>query len=529
MLTAATDELRIGPDRSLAIDLNWIASEAFSWPIDPLTGPRLRYRLFESILRDVAAEPTTNLANLARRLLFTKKALAIDIASRLLIRQLRSRITTDHAGIVADHASGVFPTQLDRQQRELFIDRSDRSSRYKRWLAFHGQALLLRQLDAVGIPRPLLRLNQQPLPNDLLSSWSHRVRNPYSFLGRRGHQRPPSDVEAAILTEANRFSHIVDQVAQQVGAEAALTVGEQQQIVDYLVPQLTSAWQDYQTIHHLLRKRAIDCFLGSLGGYFAALLAFVAKENGGHVYSSIHANFDFRFSNGVDMMETIGVDRFYCLTDAAAERAQRLAHRFWQQQWGKPPLTAAICSIQPHRWSPPLLTSQRPRQEPIRQVMVMGLIANPRNMQGPLALPVQLHWEWRLCRLLVASGYTVIYKAHPENSWLGHGQLLGPTVHIERRPFEQVWHQADAFVVLQAQSTTVQSIILRSDRPVCFLWHREIDPCDPLVVAEIEARCHIIPVWIDPQQRLAFDPPTLLAALQQPKPVSQELRQILSQ
>ncbi|MBF0159604.1 MAG: hypothetical protein HQL58_08755 [Magnetococcales bacterium] len=520
------DDLLIGPEQSLAIDPDWIGSEAFCWPVDPLLGPRLRYGLFESILRSVVADS----ANGAQRLLFARKALTIDLANRLLLQQLHHQVSGGHIGIMVNHEPQLLPVEQDHRQQELFISRLDRATPLKRWLAFHGQKQLLRGIDLLHQPRPLLQINQQPLPDDLRSQRCYRIRNPYSFLGRQQPgQMPPTHELAAITAVADRLSDTLHHLSQQLGIEPAIASCAGQQLGQYLVPQLVTAWHDASTIADVLRQRPIDCFLGSLGGYAASLLAWLAKQYGGRVYSSIHANFDFRFSNGVDMMETIAVDRFYCISQEAAERAERLAHRFWGPLWGQSPLTTVICPMQHHQGSADALPAiDRPAAAKPEQIMVMGMIANPRNMQGPMALPVQLHLEWRLCRLLVAAGYQVTYKAHPENTWLGHERLLGLAVAIERRPLEQVWQRTDAFVIVQAQSTTVQSVILRSDRPVCFLWHPDMDPCDPLTTAEMDMRCHVVPVWQDAAHRIVFDAQFLLEALQQPKPVSRELRYRLS-
>jgi hypothetical protein len=495
-------------------DLSRIGGDDFTWPVHPLLGQRIRHGILMEILRLAVTCPDR-----VHGLLFARKALSIEVANRLLLAHLSA-------------TTGV-PLSSDPESagalEALFISRDHRARPGKAWLAWHGQALALRLLDGLGITRPLLRLQDGPVPEELRSRWSYRIRNPYAFLG---HAMPlDAEERRAIASLAREFSHwIVERYVPDTMPDAARVRAMLEREFELVWGDaLTTAAMDYHTLQQVLRYRPVDGFLGSLGGYVASLLALAIREHGGHLSTSIHAAFDFRVSNGSDLMELVLANRFYCLTREAAERVERLAERVWGASWRQAyGVTCALRWWWPDGWLPAPVPERATGTGQVTTVMVMGMLAHPRWTHGPMALPVQLDLEQRVCRLLTGAGYQVIYKAHPESTWRQHAELFGPAVQVEWQPFERVWQDADAFVVLHAQSTTVQTIIFPGDRPVVFLWHPEMDPYEAASHPELTERCHIVPVDVDGNNRCRFEPERLLQALAAPGAVSRALRQQFS-
>ncbi|MBF0177806.1 MAG: hypothetical protein HQL63_13310 [Magnetococcales bacterium] len=500
----------LGPDQNIEVDLAVLGTRDFTWPGSSL----VLHDLIQSLSRFLAVtfleSPTPG-----NRALFLKKGFYLGVATWLYYRHAQNCLKkTAIPGLrLINHGS----TPVMVHGRNLLFSRFDKSSPLKKSVARLGQIALLRLIDLLHLPRPLVCLNNLRIPNDVPCVWTWRVRNPYSFMER---SQPLSREESqSVLTALEGLSTFLEGLCNQYG----LMVSRQDLqplLATFIHPQLEGALRDFNHMMKIFRGRPMDCFLGSLSPYSAGLLAMACKENGGKVHASEHADYHFRIVNMLILVDLINADTFHCGTPVRARRLREASERH--------PLTFT-CDI---RWlhedrQDDFTPMAPPWSGTNKTIMVMGIICNPENPRGNLALLPILDFEVRLCHSLLAWGYRVIYKVHPESTWNGHEELFGPEVRVERAPFEKVWSQADAYTILLAQSTTTM-LIWRTDRPVYLFWQAHLEPFDADSITNIQRRCEVIPGEFDAANRIQIDFDRLQTRLKDPKPWDRESARELS-
>jgi hypothetical protein len=158
-----------------------------------------------------------------------------------------------------------------------------------------------------------------------------------------------------------------------------------------------------------------------------------------------------------------------------------------------------------------------PFPERIRKVMVMGYPMTPmRYFDYPgLYFYFQLDLELRLVSLLRAHGFKVLYKIHPEVTTDVQNIFERLCDRVISEPFENVWHEADAFITKYSAST-IFGFALCTNRPIFFIdlekgyWH-------PDHYEKLHKRCHMIDAWRNEQNRIEFDEDKLIEELSSKK------------
>ena len=159
-----------------------------------------------------------------------------------------------------------------------------------------------------------------------------------------------------------------------------------------------------------------------------------------------------------------------------------------------------------------------PNRLPPKTVMIMGhSYLNFRYLYNPACYFIfQLQAQLKLLQTLKQAGFTVIFKTHPESTVI-IDEIMRPYCDaVERRPFEQVEKDADAFVFSYISSTTFGHALCQN-KPVIAL-DPPYDKWVPEARNIIEKRCHFIPAFWDDNGKFDFSGDALIAALSAPKP-----------
>jgi hypothetical protein len=156
-----------------------------------------------------------------------------------------------------------------------------------------------------------------------------------------------------------------------------------------------------------------------------------------------------------------------------------------------------------------------PFPKKIRRVMLMGF---PMNADRYLGVPgyffaPQVALELRLVRILKNHGFEVLYKIHPDRKQEAFDIFEPICNRVISQSFEQTWQEADAFVFKYIGSTTF-GFALCTNRPI-FLLDLEKEYWLPEHYTLLRKRCHMIPAWIDSQNRIRFTEDLLIDKLSQ--------------
>lgn len=162
------------------------------------------------------------------------------------------------------------------------------------------------------------------------------------------------------------------------------------------------------------------------------------------------------------------------------------------------------------------LAKQPAPRGPVRSVMLIGYPMTPQRYAWSAGgyFPMQLDAELRIAHALRKAGFRVIYKMHPDRQAEATGLFEGEVDEVIVTRFEEVWHQADAFVFGNIM-TTVFNVAALTDRPIVAL---EVDGYRwmPGVRASCARRVRFVPASFDKTNRLHFDMSAIVAHLHAP-------------
>ncbi|MBF0138043.1 MAG: hypothetical protein HQL65_17560 [Magnetococcales bacterium] len=494
----------LGPDQNIAFDFGVLGTPAFRWPAAPLLHYDLHMGWTHFAIQQYAVNPTPG-----NKALFLKKGLYLWMAQWLYLRHLQNIIQKQNIpGLsLLSAATGIHQDSI----QHLVTSRYDQTGRLKRFIFRNLQIVGMRIVDALRLPRPLLRINNIPLPKTISYAWDYRIRNPYCFLDRP--EKLNADEEQSLQETMQKCREYFQNFQEEHRMEVSMAEFSGM-LEAVMLPQMRTAIMDYKYLYKILHGRPLDCFLGSLGGYTATLLAMIAKETGGRVHSNQHADYPYWIVNALTLVDLVNADMFYC-------RSRPAAHRFMAGIQDYPvQFNCRINHIESAEWHHPLINTH-PFGGKIRSIMVMGTPITPELPRCNLAMAIILDFHIRLIRLLQSWGYRVIYKAHPDGTWKNEESLFGANVPVERRPYEHVWHEADACLILLSRSTTTM-LALRTDRPIYYFWHPDIDPYSLAAMDLWRRRCEVLDLTFDAANRMLFDEARLQATLADPKPLDVE-------
>ncbi|MBF0624808.1 MAG: hypothetical protein HQL82_08375 [Magnetococcales bacterium] len=494
------DAIPLGPEGNVVLDPAILGSGEFSWPTAPSAQYHFRLELLDGMGRMLLVDRTAG-----TRALFARKRINLLLATRLYFRHVVRQLEREpRPGLRVRPAGDNWRAAGD----QLFVSRWDRTPGWKKRLVRNAQVGMLWLGDRLGVPRPLIQVQNLVPPPALAGRRRYRLRAPYGFLNQPG--RLTVTDEAEIQAVIDHFWSLLLERAAANGI--AVEAGEREVALSLVGDLLRSACLDHDYLRRILDGRPLDLLAGSVGGYFTSLLAMATFENGGQVYAATHGAFHFGDRNPADLQEFINTTHFYCPTRGLATRgAAALEAHFGSL---RPPCRVEFLA---ERKDPPM-PPEPALAGPVRAVMVMGGHYMPDIQVAGVVLPVMLDLELRLCDFLQRHGYRVILKPHPESSWKGQAALVAPGVQVEWRPFEQVWRQADAFI-FPFLNTTPAYTAFATNRPLIYLWYSAHDVWSSEVLEMIAARCELVKTTTDDRNRLVFNEDTLLEILARPKPV----------
>jgi len=125
-----------------------------------------------------------------------------------------------------------------------------------------------------------------------------------------------------------------------------------------------------------------------------------------------------------------------------------------------------------------------------------------------------LDLEMRLIQVLQKTGYTILYKVHPDglNRHINFHDYFGSNVVIVRKSFEETMDRADAFVFYFCATTTFPWAML-SNKPVIYINCDDGEQQFRNAFALVRKRCAVIEGEFDERNRFIFDQTALLQAL----------------
>ena len=234
------------------------------------------------------------------------------------------------------------------------------------------------------------------------------------------------------------------------------------------------------------------------------------REGGGEAVGFHHGSSvgEFRMPERA-VWEYFAYDEFVCNTQSGA--------RCFAADWEGTPLAAGrslrftVTALTSGGASMPNWRASFPRR--VRRVMLIGfpMSAMRYSHHAGLFWPTQLELEVRLVRRLLAAGFEVVYKVHPERARPVGDMMAALGCRVEGAPFEQVLGTADAFVFKYTVTSTFAAALL-SDRPI-YLLVLEREAWNPAYREQLARRCVLLPAEIGPDGRVAFDEQALLAGL----------------
>lgn len=203
-------------------------------------------------------------------------------------------------------------------------------------------------------------------------------------------------------------------------------------------------------------------------------------------------------------------DEFVCPVSQCAEAYRRRYRQTVISQYNKTKFTSTETEYYCREWQK---AQRRPFSERIEKVMIIGYPMTPmRYFDYPgLYFYFQLDLELRLVSLLKANGFKVFYKIHPEVTNGIQSIFENLCDRVLSEPFENVWHEADAFITKSSASTTF-GFALCTNRPIFFI-NLEKGCWDSEHYEKLKRRCHMIEAWVNKQNRIEFDEGKLIEGL----------------
>lgn len=373
-------------------------------------------------------------------------------------------------------------------------------------VALLAQSVMLRILDAVGIRRPVFLASNDEIEPKFPRKWFWRIRGFTGLFGRPA--RLSSENKEVIASLADTV--LKDLQPRLAGLGVVLTKSALTNTRRFLLSELETAYADWRNIQRWFGGRAFDFFGGTVCNYGRALLAFAARQSGGVAHSTVHGGNVYGNTFEPNLMELFNASVAWVPSEQAADNARDI----YRQRYPNMPAAA----IEVHSRNA-LMDYDRGGTVPqvSRRIIVFGApVVLEVSAIGALQAPCYVDAERRVCALLAAEGFDVIYKPHPENNWRFHHLLFDKRVRIEARPYEQVKADADTVIYIFHISSTLITD-LGSNRRIFLLadgWHETF--WLESVWSALRRRCEIMPGEIDAAGRIQFDADTLLKKLKGP-------------
>jgi hypothetical protein len=318
---------------------------------------------------------------------------------------------------------------------------------------------------------------------------------------------PPAQrnrLEQAVVGLLDHILPTLSALAQQ----PAITVREclRQAILDYLTQ--VAAYDSALRQHW--RRVPKELWTGTGGNILTRLARSAVRREGGRVIGFEHGGGGHIHADlgPLHIHEFALCDRFVVDTPAKADifRSGLAAEKSLDGTLPEIVATAAPVASFPYR---PGVGATPPQTLMYVTTAFVGETQYP--LQPLIPDPVYIDWQARLIDGLIAQGFHVLVKQHPEGLRKGQplkrsqgGEFLGGR-------FGDVMDQADAFVFDYPATSTLWEAIC-SDKPVAFVDHH-LAEWNPQVWADFTARCAVVPSTLDADNRPQVDCAALAAAL----------------
>jgi hypothetical protein len=492
----------IGAAACVEVDPWILGTDRFRYPDDPRLASELSDEIFDLFCATHVKSPSV-----WTRLLLSRSRIAPVLGIALAVQNLARQLMEKPCAGLFSHPEkprlSFPPGEIDGAEVLLSI------VAVKQRLADHLQRLLFAIIDLFKLPRPVLQIYDESIERGVAYRWKWRLRAFRRVLG------VPSTRSAEDDAEASRFVEILCEELRPILARHGieLSADEDESVRKTLKAELTIALDDFNSLKRWLGRRKFDYYGGSVCNYTGAILALVARASGGEAHSQIHGGNVYGNTFSANVTEFLNATTAWVPSKQAADNARvMMAMRC-------PEAPTAAVRVQSEN---PLLGYDKPGAaiKTIRTVLVMGSpVVLQYSASGALPAPCYIDAETRLVNFLVKSGYEVIYKPHPENTWRDHAAIMSSKARVEYRAYEEIGDACDAVIYIFHISSTLITD-LGSSRHVFLFgdgWHETF--WLPQVWDALRDRCVVIPGAINDRNRIAFDADYLLTALRNPRPV----------
>lgn len=243
---------------------------------------------------------------------------------------------------------------------------------------------------------------------------------------------------------------------------------------------------------------------GTGGSLWNRLLRRAVRAGGGITTGHDHSTGSGMFrGTAIELVEFAECDEFVAATWAQAKLLERSFDPARCPQMQRPRFLSVDYGGRVKSWSPGRVGLRASR---IHRVMVLSdRYAGEEFYHEPaMPDPVAVDWQARLFHRLHAWGYEVLYKPHPSDIGCippGFEHRLG--VRTFTRPFEEVWHLADAYLLDRPQSSAF-GLAFSTGRPVIYVDFGIIEWM-PEARKDLAQACAIVEGWFDKEQRAQVD------------------------
>jgi hypothetical protein len=308
--------------------------------------------------------------------------------------------------------------------------------------------------------------------------------------------------------------NLVQQVEQiAIGYDLKLTKLQYKYLADITVELLLPTMICLEALKKYISSlKPLHLFVGSSGNHFARMLSLAVRANGGRVTGFKHGEPAIYLSDYYSWLELSTADRFMTYTEHSARAIESVGNIYPALRANQVKIEGAATRIFYDLWQK---ESKKPLPKKIERVMVIAKnLKFDNKISYGQALPqlMQIDLELRLVNILKKSGYTVIYKLHPDSNL--HSDVLDffdSKVQVVYEPLEEVMNYPDAFLFYHSNSTTFGPALC-TNKPIIYInagWEVWL----PQVYELIAKRCRIVSANFDQRNRLIVNEEELLDAL----------------
>ena len=276
-------------------------------------------------------------------------------------------------------------------------------------------------------------------------------------------------------------------------------------------------------LHHLLSNPSRlprQLWTGTGGHISSRIFRHAVLQTGGSVTGHDHATgIGYLDYNGKMLMDYESCDTYVTMNESQATGLKKSIDPDLLIPPEAPKIVAVPATNNTDQSASPEMpgTTGSPTQpQEIRSIMYASSFYTGDWVHYAIQIPdiVALDWEARLFSNLSKWGYTPLHKPHPGSVFLpasGLTEKFGGK--LLTAPFEQVMHEADAFLIVNPQSTIMLSL-LASRKPVVFIdlglftWF-------PKAYTKLARRCSVVKGWFDETNRAQVDWDELRQAIEE--------------